>query len=144
WNLDSLCTGVLYPRGNSVRYVYERDFNPNTNSIKKGDLRVMRETACCADLSGDGLPDLVTRYEYEPAFGSVPRFMRYARKAKTCEAVTNVRFAAGPRQTLSLNGDVAHDADHNSRIRHVSAPPANDGYAIQTVDPRGAIMSCSY
>ena len=75
WNADSLCTRVVYPRGNSTEMVYERAFNQNASRSNKrhaGDLRVLRELACCnQDDDGDGvLDELRWTYEYDPRFGS--------------------------------------------------------------------------
>jgi len=75
WNPDSLCTRVVYPAGNSTEMVYERAFNQNaarSNRRHAGDLRVLRERACCnEDADGDGFPDtLVTTFEYDVRFGS--------------------------------------------------------------------------
>ncbi len=80
WNLDSLCTRILHPRGNSTEMVYQRSMDHNSSRSNKtrkhdGDVRVLREIACCAtgDLDGDGLPlTLTTYFTYDPRFGSCP------------------------------------------------------------------------
>ena len=77
WNADSLCTRVVEPRGNSTEMVYQRAFNQNSsrsNNAKRhdGDLRVLRERACCADTDDDGMADATERtwrFEYDPRFG---------------------------------------------------------------------------
>ena len=75
WNPDSLCTRVVSPRGDSVEMVFERAFNQSaalSNRRHAGDLRIVREVACCdQDDDGDGLADsLTTTFEYDPRFGS--------------------------------------------------------------------------
>jgi YD repeat-containing protein len=75
WNVDSLCTRITYPNGNAITCTYESDFDKNAVPRKKGDLRVLRELACCggADMDGDGVNDLTERawhFSYDPRFGS--------------------------------------------------------------------------
>jgi YD repeat-containing protein len=111
WNLDSLCTRITYPNGDATTCIYERDFDKNASARKKGDLRIVRELACCtgADTDGDGVNDLTERawhFSYDPRFGS----------PATCNgkklyvgnllfsATDSSRFAAGPRQTMSYEG----------------------------------------
>jgi len=83
WNPDSLCTRVTYPEGNSTVMIYERAFNQNSSRSNNrrrsdGDLRVLRELACClgADTDGDGVPDITERtwrFVYDQRFGSPTR-----------------------------------------------------------------------
>ena len=80
WNLDSLCTRVIHPRGNVTEMVYQRAFNQNSsrsNNAKRhdGDLRVLRERACCNDPDDDGdiVPDgteRTWRFAYDERFGT--------------------------------------------------------------------------
>ena len=82
WNLDSLCVRHLRPHpnvvlltGRTTQFFYERDFNKSASLRKKGDLRVLRETACCggADLDGDGTADFTertVRFQHDSRFGS--------------------------------------------------------------------------
>jgi YD repeat-containing protein len=84
WNNDSLCTllvsgatalGDGNGRINRVRMTYARDFDPAVSPLKKGDLMVLRQFACCdgADLDGDGMADITERawhFAYDPHFGS--------------------------------------------------------------------------
>ena len=77
WNSDSLCTKEILPSGLTTCYVYERDCDSSANARLKGNLRVMREIACCidADSDGDGLGDFNERcwyFEHDPRFGSDP------------------------------------------------------------------------
>ncbi|NOS72427.1 MAG: hypothetical protein HOP33_21210, partial [Verrucomicrobia bacterium] len=112
WNPDSLCTRVVYPRGNSTEMVYERAFNQNdsrSNRRHAADLRIFREVACCdQDDDGDGLTDtLTTTFEYDPRFGSPAT--RYGKKIY----VGNLPFmesARGPRQSTSLEGSYGGNA----------------------------------
>jgi len=93
WNTDSLCTRMRLPVGNSQEFVYHGDLEPDCPTRHRGDLIVARQVACCTagDLDGDGLPlTLATRYTYDPRFGSP------------------ARFAAGPRQSTSLDGSYSH------------------------------------
>src|SRR6185369_10140145 len=92
WNADSLCTRIIYPRGDSTEMVYTRAYNQNnarSNHAKRcsdGNVRVLREIACCP---GDGDPDvLITRFQYDPRFGSPSCWV----------------FPSGPRQSTSLDG----------------------------------------
>ena len=103
WNLDSLCTRVIHPRGDATEMVYQRAFNQNSsrsNNAKRhdGDLRVLRERACCLDPDddGDSLPDgteRAWRFEYDARFGS-----------PAIEARAGWSFNRGPRQSTSLDG----------------------------------------
>jgi YD repeat-containing protein len=78
WNADSLCTRVIFPRGDALEVIYERAFNQNdsrSNRRQAGNPRVLRELACCsgADLDGDGVLDITERawhFEHDPNFGS--------------------------------------------------------------------------
>ena len=82
WNPDSLCIRHLRPHPNVVQltgrtthFLYERDFNKGASPRKKGDLRVLRESACCngADLDGDGSADFTertVRFQHDARFGS--------------------------------------------------------------------------
>ncbi|GEM_PF-2156334 len=73
WNNDSLCVKKIEPGGNAMLCVYGSDFDKNAGPRKKGDLQVCRELPCCADINRDGFPDLVSRYQYDPRFGSPAR-----------------------------------------------------------------------
>jgi YD repeat-containing protein len=75
WNLDSLCTRVIFPEGDSLELVYQRAFNQNaarSNRSHAGDLRLVRRLPKGdPDDDGDGVPDaLVSTFEYDARFGS--------------------------------------------------------------------------
>ena len=77
WNADSLCTSETLPGGQRTFFVYERDFDSSVLPCHKGDLRVLRQVACCRDMDsdGDGLADYQERswyFEHDPRFGSDP------------------------------------------------------------------------
>ena len=77
WNNDSLCTRETRPDGGATVMIYERDFNQNAAPRKKGDLRILREIACCGgvDADGDGIADFSQRscyFSYDPRFSSDP------------------------------------------------------------------------
>lgn len=138
WNNDSLCTRVIHPRGNETEMVYQRAYNQNaarSNSYRRqeGNLRVLRERACCggADTDGDGVPDteeLTERFVYAPDFGSraavaIPAFMKNARKAKTAEAVTNVKKMYDGARAVALD-----ELD----------------FVVSATDPRGTVTTATY
>jgi len=50
WNIDSLLRRKLKPNDSATVLVYERDLDQAASPRKKGDLRVLRQMACCADL----------------------------------------------------------------------------------------------
>ncbi len=77
WNADSLCTLVISPDGSRTEVVYQEALNQNSsrsNNTRKhdGDVRVIREVACCdTDDDGDGITDeLRWTLEHDPRFGS--------------------------------------------------------------------------
>jgi len=75
WNNDSLCTLEVSPGSQQLQCVFQSDFDKSTHARKRGDLRVVRELACCegGDLDGDGIADITERlwsYEYDSRFGS--------------------------------------------------------------------------
>jgi YD repeat-containing protein len=76
WNNDSLCSRVYLFGGQSVQCVYQSDFDKSSSSRKRGDLRVLRETASSlVDLDGDGTLDVAERatyLEHDVRFGSDP------------------------------------------------------------------------
>lgn len=76
WNNDSLCTLATAPGGGQLQCVYQSDYDKSTPARKRADCRMLREIASSAvDLDGDGTPDVterVSRYEYDPRFGSDP------------------------------------------------------------------------
>lgn len=63
WNRDSLLTRMLWPRGNGVEMVYERDFDQTTNPRFRANVRVERQ------LPVSGAP-LVQRFEHQAGFGT--------------------------------------------------------------------------
>jgi YD repeat-containing protein len=133
WNLDSLCTRITQPNGNATVCVYERDFDKNASPRKKGDLRIVRELACCsgADTDGDGQNDLTERawhLSYDPRFGSPAtcRGKKLYVGNLPFSADSSSRFASGPRQTTS-DGSTAQwpalavMADFNSGPRQTTS-----------------------
>lgn len=157
WNSDSMLKRTVYPRGNVTECVYEADLNPNAPAAHRGDLRAARTIACCADLDRDGYPDVVvTRYAYDPRFGS---------PAMECRNVwdgTIKGTARGPRQTISLDGtydpkpvnqrkgapsfvpDVPGDYQfsiHPSEFLISFSMPA---FTTQAIDPRGNVTTATY
>ena len=141
WNPDSLCTRVVHPRSNVTEMIYQRVFNQNSSRSNNrrrsdGNLRVLRERACCggADTDGDGTADLTereSRFDYSPDFGSpcavtLPAFMKNARKAKTSEAVTNVKKM--------------HDG---ARTRVLWGLGGNLDFVVRSIDPRGTVSTAT-
>ena len=63
WNRDSLPTRIIFPRGNGVEMVYQRDSAAATNPRERANLSVYRQ------LPVTGAP-LITRFEYQPGFGT--------------------------------------------------------------------------
>ncbi|EEF60515.1 RHS repeat domain-containing protein [Pedosphaera parvula] len=150
WNRDSLCTRITYPNGDATTCTYEQDFDKNASARKKGDLRIVRELACCtgADTDGDGVNDLTERawhFSYDPRFGS----------PAICEgkklyvgnlpfSATESRFASGPRQTTSLDGI------HTAREMKLTSgqPTIIDNkkglFLTGVIDPRGNASAANY
>ena len=126
WNNDSLCTRVLHPRGNATELVYQRAFNQNSarsNHPKRhdGDLRVLRERACCggADTDGDGSADFTertVRFQYDSRFGSDLR--------PWLDELTSTRLSH------------VHQELHR--------PPMALGFSTSVTDARGGNTVCTY
>jgi YD repeat-containing protein len=137
WNLDSLCTRVVRPRGNEMRFIYERDFNPAASPRKKGDLRVLREVACCggADADGDGVPDVterVWRIEHDPRFGSPVN----PRRSGPFSITGRGTVATGRIET----GIAAHDFGSID-----NAPEEKErGFVTAVTDPLGTVTTCVF
>lgn len=134
WNADSLCTRVVHPRGNATEMVYQRAYTYNQNSARSnhpkrhdGNLRVIRERACCggADTDGDGVPDtetLVARFEHDPRFGTT--------RAKD----TNGNYVVVFNEIF---------------VSHIIAPGGGGGgsggcFITKVTDARGAVATASY
>jgi len=130
WNVDSLCTRVTCPRGNSTEIVHQRAKDHNSSRSNKTNTRhndgnpiVVREVACCDDDSdGDGLDDtLITRFTYDPRFGS----------------------PAG--LTFPLTREVSLPGDQSGLVVVTSLlPDTSRQFATRVVDPRGFVMTCDY
>ncbi len=118
WNLDSLCTRIVFPRSNSTEVVYQRAMDHNSSRSNKsrrsdGNPRVIRERACCADADQDGADDLVTRLSYDGRFGN------------------------GPRQSTSIeSAKVIMDRD--------TGRSKGFGFIISSTDPRGNVDTAAY
>jgi phage tail-like protein len=153
WNLDSLCTRVVWPAGNSDECVYERDLNPACSPRHKADIRVMSAVACCADLDGDGSAERLTSYyQYNPLFGSrgycaafntTKRNMITATQQNVAEAG---RFGSGPRQTTSQDGTFSHgtSAGRHTRFDPLMLDLKGDGFVTRVTDPRGNVDTFDY
>jgi phage tail-like protein len=148
WNTDSLCVQEIEPAGNAEQFVYESDCNPGASPRKKGDLRVCRKLSNTSPASGE-LELIIQRIAYNPNYGSpamskLPAFMKNARKAKTSEAVTNVRKAgggAGPRVLWGLGGNL----DLNTMGAGASGPSdPTPEFATSYTDPRGNVTTVLY
>ncbi|MDW8383105.1 MAG: DUF6531 domain-containing protein, partial [Verrucomicrobiota bacterium] len=102
WNNDSLLTRYLWPDGDEIRCVYERDFNPAANPRKKGDLRIWRfQPLVASDMDADGIADdhtRVWRFEHDPRFGSL---IRRVRAEMYCE---DIRFSYSPAAVFKAGG----------------------------------------
>jgi YD repeat-containing protein len=127
WNSDSLCTRETEPAGNAIACVYQSDFDKAANPRKRGDVRVCREIPCCADLDRDGFSELVTRYDYDPRFGSgnygrikVRFYWDRTGKNDAAEKGWSGTFPAGPRQTISERSFATHITDPNGNVAAAS------------------------
>ena len=147
WNNDSLCTRLTAPLGDAVECIYERDFDASTGPRKKGDPRLVHELASGggADTDGDGVLDttvLTTTFQYDPRFGS--RGFRDDRQKVLNGEV--LRFAAGPRQTTSLDGTYApHTRKFRARFPLVdNSLYISGGFVISATDARGTVTEASY
>ncbi len=151
WNEDSLCTRVVYPRGNSEEMVYQRAFNQNASRSNKsgrhhaGDLRVHRAVACCdTDDDGDGLVDtLVSTFEYDPRFGSPPVFATSGEikiKHKGWDGLIYHRVRPkgwdGTVKGSTASARVIVDRD--------SGLSKGFGFVISSTDPRGIVTTAAY
>ncbi|MEY2407490.1 MAG: hypothetical protein QOF48_160 [Verrucomicrobiota bacterium] len=151
WNIDSLCTRVIRPRGDSTEMVYQRAYNQNnarSNHAKRhdADVRVIREVACCsgADVDGDGVLDITQRawrFEYDPRFGTGQRIKV---KFPTMGGDDHDTFNRGPRQTTSLDG--TYDPKTSPKKVFVNQFDVDlcDDFATSSTDPRGATEFCTY
>ena len=166
WNADSLCTRITYPRSNSVEMVYQRAFNQNSsrsNNAKSaqhgGDLRLIRERACCdQDDDGDGLVDtLVSTFEYDPRFGSpatvngkklyvgnlpfsrsgIPIGNGVAIKTKGTGADAN-RSSGGPRRKGVVVDSARIITDRDT------GRSKGFGFVTSATDPRGIVTTGTY
>ena len=127
WNNDSLCTRIVHPRGNATEMIYQRAFNQNSSRSnharrRDGDVRVLRERACCngADTDGDGLSDLdqvTQRFTYDERFGS--------------PALENRSHPSGPS-----SAKIIMDRD--------SGRSKGFGFATEWTDAAGARTTASY
>ena len=143
WNPDSLCTRVVHPRGNSTEMLYQRAFNrsssrvqdhnssrSNKSRLHDGDLRVLRERACCngADTDGDGFPDLTERawyFEYDVRFGSPP--------GPASQRVQDHNSSRSNKSSQSSSAVTGGGEDDDC-----------DGFATRITDPRGSVTIASY
>ena len=161
WNRDSLCTRIVYPRGNSVAMIYERAFHPGSasgNAARRhaGDLRVLREGACCGgvDLDGDGVADVVERawrFEGDPRFGSAVRvkvkfpWLRGGDDlARGAASLPGWGFARGPRQTTSLDGTYGLRKRSGWIFQDKPDPDLCGRFATSVTDPSGSTVTARY
>ena len=154
WNLDSLCTLVTEPRGNSTEVIHQRAFNQNSsrsNNAKRhdGDVRVVRERACCsgADTDGDGLSDMterVWRFEYDSRFGSPAlsrkgyQYYKSQSDLRSAGAHSNPYFhennMAGSMPSVHRGGNMQGENPLFESAR----------FATVLTDPRGGSDLCTY
>ena len=151
WNVDSLCTRVVRPRGNAVECVYEADLDKSAPARKRGDLRVVREIA------GTDEPDLVTTYEHDPRFGSDPTMARLRTRINELETIL---------KSMGLLGRAAHPDVYIplKRSKFVPVPDGAEALSLQRLggdtlfhgssdateyeksvtDPNGTVTLCDY
>ncbi|MDB6034581.1 MAG: wapA, partial [Verrucomicrobiales bacterium] len=142
WNIDSLCTRVLYPGQNAEACLYERDFNPGTSPRHKGDLRVLRQVACCADVDRDGFPDLVTRFEYDPRFGSPATAARNPWRGTVSSGAGWSSASSGLRWRVDCEPPTLRS--ESAKIIMDRDSGRSKGFATRVMDPRGNITTASY
>lgn len=136
WNLDSLCTRVIHPQGNSTEIVHQRAQDHNSSRSNKtasrtadGNPRVVRQRACCADLDGDGVLELVTRYDYDPRFSAGAE-------------VASILVPEANRVAIKTKGT---GADKNRVMPPLNKISDLDGcFVTRCVDPRGNVSVASF
>ena len=132
WNNDSLCTSETSPGGQQVRCVYQSDFDPATPARKRADCRVVRELASSpVDLDGDGVADTserVSRFDYDPRFGSDPTPAYHAVKTKGTGANSGIVDDSSAALAIDRLGRPAINTALNADL----IVPSGNGVAIKT------------
>ncbi len=136
WNNDSLCRKLVMFGGQRMECVYESDLDKSTPARKRADLRALREFACCggADMDGDGIMDLtqrVSRYEYDPRFGSDP-------SSEGCKVVKEIAYAMYKSRTSATVDSARIITDRDS------GRSKGFGFVISATDPRGNEIKIAY
>ncbi len=136
WNVDSMCTRVVHPRGNSTEIVHQRAQDHNSSRSNRtssrasdGNPRIVRQRACCggADTDDDGL--IVTRYEYDPRFSGG-------------SDVVSIILPAVSQVAINQKGT---GADKNRVLPTVNKITELDAcFVTRCVDPRGNVSVATY
>ncbi|MFO1514981.1 MAG: hypothetical protein U1F83_19090 [Verrucomicrobiota bacterium] len=153
WNADSLCTRVISPDGSRTEVVYQKAFNQNSsrsNNARKhdGDVRVIREVACCdTDDDGDGITDeLRWTFEHDPRFGS-PAAPGARIKYRGWDGTIKGRLESAARHKGwdgTIKGRPPQAGDQTRGRAPAGVTHEYHRFATSVTDPRGNVTFADY